>query len=84
HARARGLAEGLDNPALALDHPVDTNIVIVRAARQDLLLRHLADRGVLAVAFGKGRVRLVTHRDVDDAAVSAALEALKGYVEESA
>ena len=84
HARARRLAEGLDNPALALDHPVDTNIVIVRAARQDLLLRHLADRGVLAVAFGKGRVRLVTHRDVDDAAVSAALEALNGYVEESA
>jgi len=63
---------------------VDTNIVIVRTAREDRLLRHLADHGVLAVGFGKGRVRLVTHRDVDDAAVTAALEALNGYTEGSA
>lgn len=84
HARARRLAEGLDNPRVTLDHPVETNIVIVRTVREDALLAHLEARGVRAVAFGKGRVRLVTHRDVDDAAVDAALAALNGYTEDSA
>lgn len=84
HARARRLAEGLDNPRVTLDHPVETNIVIVRTAREGALLAHLSAHGVAAVAFGKGRVRLVTHRDVGDAAVEAALAALNAYTEDSA
>ncbi len=84
HRRARRLAEGLDNPHVTLDHAVETNIVIYRTAREDRLLAHLQERGVLGVAFGRGRVRLVTHLMVDDAQVETALAALNDYVEEPA
>lgn len=84
HRRARRLAEGLDNPHVTLDHAVETNIVIYRTAREDRLLAHLEERGVLGVAFGRGRVRLVTHLMVEDAQVETALAALNDYVEEPA
>ncbi|MBU1071802.1 aminotransferase class I/II-fold pyridoxal phosphate-dependent enzyme, partial [bacterium] len=66
HRRARRLAEGLDNPAISLDHAVETNIVIYRTSDEAGLLDHLRERGVLGVSFGRGRVRLVTNLMVDD------------------
>ena len=84
HRRARRLAEGLDNPFISLDHEVETNIVIYRTAHEERLLAFLAVRGLLAVAFGKGRVRLVTHLMIDDEQVETALTALNAYVEEPA
>ena len=84
HRRARRLAEGLDNPALRLDHEVETNIVIYRTTDARRLLDHLRDHGVLAVAFGAGRVRLVPNLMTGDEAVARALAALNSYVEESA
>lgn len=82
HRRARRLAEGLDNPAVTLDHEVETNIVIYRTAREDRLLAHLSEHGVMGVGFGRGRVRLVTHRMIGDDDVETALTALNSYVEE--
>ncbi|MFO7608902.1 MAG: GntG family PLP-dependent aldolase [Candidatus Krumholzibacteriia bacterium] len=82
HAAARRLASGLDNPHLAVNHPVDTNIVIVDVAGPGgdrALLAHLADAGVLAVGFGPGRVRLVPHLDTPPDAVTAALAALNAF-----
>ncbi len=84
HRRARRLAEGLDNPAVSLDHEVETNIVIFRTADEQRLLAHLQERGVLGVAFGAGRVRLVPNLMTGDEAVERALEALGSYVEETA
>ena len=40
------------------------------------ILRHLAERGVLAVPGGADVVRLVTHADVDDADIDRAVAAL--------
>ncbi len=82
HAAARRLAEGLDNPHLAVNHPVDTNIVIVDVAGTGgdaALLAHLAAAGVLAVGFGPGRVRLVPNLDTPSADVEAALAALNAF-----
>ncbi len=82
HRRARRLAEGLDNPALSVNHPVDTNIVVIDVAppeRAAALLDHLAGREVLAVPFGRGRVRAVTSLMVDDAGVETALSALNAF-----
>jgi threonine aldolase len=81
HEHARLLVEGLDNPALRLDHPVETNIVILRVADERRLLEHLRGSGILAVAFGSGRVRLVPNLMIDRAgilAVRAALDAYRG------
>jgi len=82
HAAARRLAEGLDNPHLAVNHPVDTNIVIVDVAGPDgdgALLRHLEQAGVLGVSFGPGRVRLIPNLETPAEAVETALAALNAF-----
>jgi len=81
HVRARRLAERLaEHPAFRIDpDEVETNIVVAevdppgRAAR---VLAELAERGVLAGPMGTGRVRFVTHLDVDDGALARALSAI--------
>ncbi len=82
HVHARRLAEGLDNPVLGVGHPVDTNIVVfdvAAPATPEALLDHLAARGILAVPFGRGRVRMVTNLMVGPEGVEAALEALNDF-----
>jgi threonine aldolase len=67
-------------PAFSLDFPVETNIVVFRVDAKawtvDALLARLREHDVLAVAFGAGRVRMVTHLDVTAADVERAGEAL--------
>ena len=55
---------------------VRTNIVTFAHAEPDKLLAHLQDHGVLAHTIAPRTVRFVTHRDVDDAGVARAVEAL--------
>jgi threonine aldolase len=82
HRRAGRLAEVIaDLPGFTLD-PADVKTTIVIAGleaprRQDEVLRSLAAGGVLASAMGPGRVRFVTHLDVDDAAVERAIDVLR-------
>ena len=78
HERARRLAgaaaarwPGSVDPTL-----VDTNIVLVAVPHTGPVLRHLAERGVLALASRSGTIRLVTHADLDDTDVERAVEAL--------
>jgi threonine aldolase len=86
HRRARRLAAGLaDLKGLAIEPAdVQTNIVIFRVEARGIdareLVRQLAAAGVLALPFGPGRVRLVTHNDIDDADVERALQAVARIV----
>jgi threonine aldolase len=79
HRRAKTLAEGfLAVPGTSLPAgPVDTNIVIVRIEGSDAraVSERLRRRGVLALAAGSDRLRFVTHYDVDDDDVAAAVRA---------
>ena len=79
HEHARLLAEGLSQLDRAEIEPgtVQTNIVIFDVHDAPALVRALERRGVLAGALGAGRVRLVTHLDLDRAAIDRALEALR-------
>jgi threonine aldolase len=79
HARARRLAEaaaerwpdgGVDPAA------VRTNMVMVSLPDTGKVLDHLAAEGIRAGTVGPGRLRLVTHHDVDDAGVERALAAI--------
>ncbi|HET9672094.1 MAG TPA: low specificity L-threonine aldolase, partial [Actinomycetota bacterium] len=80
HERARRLAEGLAEllPGWIDLDQVETNMVFVdtEAVGLPLLetLERLAALGVGATHSG-GKVRLVTHLDVDDAGIGVALDA---------
>lgn len=82
HHHARVLATGLDHPALKVNHPVDTNIVIMDVAGQgadQVLMSHLKDNGVLAVGFGPGRVRLIPNLNTSAADVQRVLDVLNSF-----
>ena len=77
HENARVLADGL--AALGLDVVVpDTNIVIFAAP--DGFAARMAERGVELSGTPDGRVRAVTHLDVDRSQVEEALELAKALL----
>lgn len=70
HKRARMIGEMFaGKPEIVDVFPVDTNIVIILLAggiSEAEYVKKLADVGILAVTFGKGLVRFVTHLDFTD------------------
>ena len=77
HRRARALYEGLLGTGWAAEAP-ETNMVYVRGDGASATVEALAERGVLAVPVGPGRMRLVTHLDIDDDAVEQVIEVFRG------
>jgi threonine aldolase len=76
HARARRLAEGLAEAGAGIDPAtVQTNIVVAAVPDPVAFCEALRRDGVLAGPAGPGSVRFVTHLDVDDAGIDAALVA---------
>lgn len=78
HRRAQWLAKEIATiPGVRLlPDPPPTNIVIIDLSKlgtdTDAVLAALKTRGVLAVPFGVGRIRAVTHRDIDDSDIERA------------
>jgi threonine aldolase len=70
HYRARAIGELFATRAdVAEVFPVDTNIVIIRlndGISEKEYVSRLAGAGIMAVTFGKGLVRFVTHLDFTD------------------
>ncbi|MDQ3285992.1 MAG: aminotransferase class I/II-fold pyridoxal phosphate-dependent enzyme, partial [Actinomycetota bacterium] len=77
HERARKLAEGLAKAGYAVEMP-ETNIVLVEVGNPEKFLAELAEEGVLATPHTASTIRCVTHHDVGDKEVDAAVEALAG------
>ncbi len=80
HARARRLAEALVGaPGVRLDPArVETNIVVFETALPaEGLVERVRREGVLLSVMGTHLVRVVTHLDVDDAAVSTAIDVVR-------
>jgi threonine aldolase len=81
HKNAKRLASFVEQVrGLSILFPVETNIVVARVDEKefsvDAFLGKLRERGVLAVPFGAGRARMVTHLDVSAADIERAGEAL--------
>ena len=78
HRRAQRLAQALSgHPMVESLLPVRTNIVVCRLhGNVDGFLAKLRDQDIHAVAFGPGMVRMVTHLDVDDAAIDRTITAI--------
>jgi len=80
HTHARALAEALaQTPAATIDPDlVDSNIVIFEVADPTGFIAAARAEGVLLGPAGPGRVRAVTHLDIDDAAMRRAIGVLGG------
>jgi threonine aldolase len=78
HARAARLANAVAQrwPGALEPERVRTNIVTFAHGDADKLLTHLEGNNVLAHAIAPATVRFVTHRDVDDAGIARAIDAL--------
>lgn len=86
HANARRLAEGLKElheDAVDLD-TVETNMVYLNLAPFSIqapeVSAALKERGVITLGLPGSAMRLVAHRDVDEADIERALEALRGVL----
>jgi threonine aldolase len=71
HRRAKRLHEALPGSLWG-----GTNIVYLPCADPRKVIADAASLGVLTVAGGAGQVRVITHLDVDDAAIDRAIEVL--------
>ncbi|QHT67263.1 aminotransferase class I/II-fold pyridoxal phosphate-dependent enzyme [Rhodocytophaga rosea] len=71
HIRARKIAQALQQlPVVEEILPVDTNIVIFKLSSEKTtqdFLTYLKEQQILASAFGKDKIRIVTHLDFTDA-----------------
>jgi threonine aldolase len=79
HQNAQLIADGLDTPLINLTHKVETNIIVFSVKNPDYLLAHLEKRGVKAVFFGDGLVRMVTNLNVNTDDAETAIHALNSY-----
>jgi threonine aldolase len=88
HARARRLAEALVGlPGVAVDpEETSTNMVVTRlipgAAAPERWVEALRERGVAVVRFGPAALRMVTHLDIDDAALDLAVREVRAVAAE--
>ncbi|HUD41874.1 MAG TPA: low-specificity L-threonine aldolase [Dokdonella sp.] len=80
HARARRLADGLADAGYAL-RGCHTNMVFidVPAERLSAFAQHLDAHGVRASIGYLPTVRLVTHLDLDDAAIDRVIEVMRAF-----
>jgi threonine aldolase len=82
HARARALAMALAECGFAVDvERVRTNVVIFdlpTAIGAEPFLDSLRAAAILASQVGPRRIRFVTHRDIDDAALDRAVGTIRG------
>ena len=83
HRNAKALAQGLSKiPEISVDlESVQTNIVVIDIKESGMqveeVLEKLKEKGVLAVPFGKTKIRCVTHLDVNRDDIYKALEVFK-------
>lgn len=83
HANARALAQGLSGIKGLTVTPPQSNMVFVTLALElaNGLSEALRDRGIAASFWPGGRMRWVTHLDVDSAAVAEAIGAVREFAE---
>ena len=81
HQRARVIGQEAEELAFVKEvYPVDTNIVILSldGRSEQWMLEALKEKDVLAVPFGPGLVRFVTHLDFTDQHLDQFIGVLRG------
>ncbi len=80
HRKAQELGKGLEAcSAVEKVDPIDSNIVVAHLKEgidQEAQLKEWGEKGLRAVPFGPGKVRMVTHLDITEEKLQEALEIL--------
>lgn len=81
HQRAQTLAQALEQcPWVQNVDPVETNIVIFYLREENSVeqfSRFLREQDILHTSMGQGKLRMVTHLDIDDEAIAKVVERLQ-------
>jgi len=84
HQHAKQLEKALNASSLIKDViPVETNIVVFELndhKRTNEYISALENHGILALTFGKGMIRMVTHLDIDQSAIHKTCECIHSIV----
>jgi threonine aldolase len=84
HQHAKQLEKALNASSLIKDViPVETNIVVFELndhKRTNEYISALEKHGILALTFGKGMIRMVTHLDIDQSAIHKTCECIHSIV----
>jgi threonine aldolase len=80
HSNAQRLATGLQNLGIKVDPFPETNIVIFEVERAEEFEKELVAKGVLMLALDDRLVRAVTHMDVSESDIDAALSLIAEVV----
>lgn len=77
HRRAQSFREGLSDTGVQFPLPSPSNIVYLETPEAYRLAGALAQEGIAVLPVSPTRIRVVFHRDVDDAALAIAIAAFK-------
>ncbi len=77
HRRARSFRRALESEGIEFCLPSPTNILYMRTRDAGTAAARLKQRGVLVLPRGRDQLRIVFHRDINDASAAAALEIFK-------
>ena len=84
HEHAKQLEKALNTSSvIKCVIPVETNIVVFELndhKRTNEYIQTLEKQGVLALTFGKGMIRMVTHLDLDQSAIQKTCECIQAIV----
>ncbi|MDB3905323.1 aminotransferase class I/II-fold pyridoxal phosphate-dependent enzyme [Crocinitomicaceae bacterium] len=84
HEHAKQLEKALNASSIIKNViPVETNIVVFELndhIRANEYIQSLEKQGILALTFGKGMIRLVTHLDLDETAINKTCECIQSIV----
>jgi threonine aldolase len=84
HEHAKQLEKALNTSSvIKCVIPVETNIVVFELndhKRTNEYIQTLEKQGVLALTFGKGMIRMVTHLDLDQSAIQKTCECIQSIV----
>ncbi len=84
HRKAKALGITLENsPLIKKVEPIETNIVIFYTADgvdENKFVQKLADKNILLIGMGDGKLRMVTHLDFTDEMLKVVVKELKNLV----
>lgn len=84
HEHAKQLEKALNASSIIKNViPVETNIVVFELndhKRTNEYIKSFEKQGILALTFGKGMIRLVTHLDLDQTAINKTCECIQSIV----